>query len=93
MAKKRAEEEVEEVEEDFDVGEATDEVEVSDEVSSSVGGRGPQPPRLSITLPPALRKKIRLAAALADMEPNEWARVVIVTAAKRTVEKKFPDRV
>jgi hypothetical protein len=92
MVKKRTEE-VEEMEEDFDEeGSSADEVEVSDEVSSSVGGRGPQPPRLSITLPPALRKKIRLAAALADMEPNEWARVVIVTAAKRTVEKKFPDR-
>lgn len=56
-------------------------------------GRGGAPPRLSITLPPDLRKHIRLASALADMEPNEWARVVLVTAARRTVEKRFPDKV
>lgn len=55
--------------------------------------RGPQPPRISITLTPRLKKKLRLAAALADMEENDWARAVIAQAAKRTVEKRFPDRV
>lgn len=51
------------------------------------GGRGPQPPRISITLPQSARRKIRLAAALADMSEPEWARVVLAQAAKRTVEK------
>lgn len=52
--------------------------------------RGHQPPRLSITVPPSTRKKIRLAAALRDMDDAEWCRVVLVTASKRTVEKNFP---
>ena len=51
------------------------------------GGRGPQPPRISITLPQSARRKIRLAAALADMSEPEWARVVLAQASKRTVEK------
>lgn len=50
-------------------------------------------PRLSVTLPPEVRKKIRLAAALADMEPSEWCRVVLVQMARRTVEKHFPEKV
>jgi hypothetical protein len=49
--------------------------------------RGPQPPRLSITLPQSARRKIRLAAAVADMSESEWAKVVLATAAKKTVEK------
>lgn len=53
--------------------------------------RPPAAPRLSITLDAKLRKKIRLAAALRDMEPNEWARIVLVTAARKTVERHFPD--
>lgn len=52
--------------------------------------RAPAAPRLSITIPPKTRKKIRLAAALRDMDDAEWCRVVLVTAAKRTVEKNFP---
>ena len=50
-------------------------------------------PRLSITLPTELRRKIRLAAALDDMEPNDWCRAILVAVAKRTVEKHFPDKV
>ncbi len=56
-------------------------------------GRGPVSPRLSVTLPEGLRRKIRLAAALNDMEISEWCRVVLVTAARKTVERKFPDKV
>jgi len=48
---------------------------------------------LSITLPTELRRKIRLAAALDDMEPNDWCRAILVAVAKRTVEKHFPDKV
>lgn len=50
-------------------------------------------PRMSITLPSRMRKKIRLAAALADLDTNEWARVVLATAARKTVERMFPDKV
>lgn len=64
--------------------------ELDDQQKSS---RGPQPPRLSITLNPRLKKKLRLAAALADMEENDWARAVLATAARRTVEKRYPDKV
>lgn len=53
--------------------------------------RGPQPPRLSFTVPPNVRRKIRLAAAMADMEDPEWCRTVLVAAAKRTVQKYLPD--
>lgn len=64
------------------------EVEEVEEESSSRGSRrGPAAPRVSVTLPAALRRKVRLAAALADMEENEWCRVVVVTAAERTVNK------
>lgn len=55
--------------------------------------RGPQAPRLSITLPESTRRKVRLAAAIADMTENEWAREILVTAASRTVKKHFPDLV
>lgn len=55
--------------------------------------RGPQAPRISITLTPSLRKKLRLAAALSNMEEPDWARAVIAKAAKRTVEKRYPDHV
>lgn len=48
-------------------------------------------PRLSITLPSEVRAKIRLAAALRDMEPGEWCKHVLVTVARRTVEKYYPD--
>jgi hypothetical protein len=34
-----------------------------------------------------------LAAAIADMTENEWAREILVTAAARTVKKHFPDLV
>jgi hypothetical protein len=48
-------------------------------------------PRISITLPSEVRAKIRLAAALRDMEPGEWCKTVLVSVAKRTVEKYYPD--
>lgn len=55
--------------------------------------RGPAGPRISITLTPRLRKKLRLASALANMEEPDWARAVLARAAKQTVEKKYPDSV
>lgn len=55
--------------------------------------RGAQSPRISITLSPRLKKKLRLASALADMDENDWARAVIAQAAKRTVAKRYPDKV
>lgn len=83
MSKKDEVEEVEEIE----VEEATEQ-----------GGRrkyvrGPVIPRVSVTLPAEIRRKIRLAAALADMEENEWCRVVVVTAAERTVSKALGDKI
>jgi len=47
-------------------------------------------PRLSITLPSEIRAKIRLAAALNDMEPGDWCKTVLVSVARRTVEKHYP---
>lgn len=55
--------------------------------------RGPAAPRVSITLTPTLRKKLRLASALSNMEEGDWARAVIARAAKATVEKRYPNRV
>lgn len=66
------------------------EEEEEDQPERKPSARGPAAPRLSITIPPKTRKKIRLAAALRDMEDAEWCRVVLVTAARRTVEKNFP---
>lgn len=56
-------------------------------------GRGPQPPRVSITLPHRIRRKLRIAAAKADMEVVDWCRTVLVTAADRTVKKIYPDEI
>jgi len=84
MATKRRPAEDEEVEEL--------EVEETDEETTSTR-RGGATPRMSITLPARMRKKIRLAAALADLDTNEWARVVLATSARKTVEKFFPDKV
>lgn len=59
--------------------------EETDETSPS--SRGPQPPRISITLPKRVRRKVRIAAARADMEINDWCKAVLVRAAQLTVEK------
>ena len=48
--------------------------------------RGPQPPRLSITLPLRIRRKIRIAAAKMDMEENDWCRTVLIAAANKTAK-------
>jgi hypothetical protein len=40
-----------------------------------------------VTLPARIRKKIRIAAAKADMEVTDWCKTVIITAANRTVER------
>jgi hypothetical protein len=42
---------------------------------------------MSLTITPELRKKIRLASALHDMEEGEWCRIVLATAAKKIVER------
>lgn len=62
-----------------------------DDEESGTPNRGPQPPRLSITLPVDVRKKIRLAAAVADLSEPDWARAIIAKAADNTVKKYFPD--
>jgi len=87
MATKRkpVEEDVEELEELEEVDE--------EEIEAEQPRRATASPRMSITLPARMRKKIRLAAALADLDTNEWARVVLATAAKKTVERMFPDKV
>lgn len=54
--------------------------------------RGPSAPRLSITLTKAQRKKVKLAAALSDMEPTEWAKIILAQVSKRTVIKHYPNR-
>ena len=68
-----------------------EEEEIEEQEDETPKRRAPGGPRISITLPGRLRKKIRLAAALADMEQGEWAKVILVTAAKKVVEKHYPD--
>ena len=64
----------------------------SDEETPKVKKPRPaQAPRLSITITPELRKKIRIAAARADMEIGEWCKFIISEAAKRRVAKLYPD--
>lgn len=46
-----------------------------------------QAPRMSVTISEDLRKKIRIAAARADMEPNEWVKIVVEAAAKKVVQR------
>lgn len=54
-------------------------------------GRGPQPPRMSVTVTNELRRKLRIAAARADLEVPEWCRLIIAEAAARTVQRVYPD--
>jgi uncharacterized protein (DUF1778 family) len=54
--------------------------------------RAPQPPRLSLTIPEDIRRDVRLAAALSDLDEPEFVRVVLVKAARATVLKHFPNR-
>lgn len=67
--------------------EEPEEEEIEEETPRSRSGSSSGALRMSITLEPAARKRIRLAAALADLEPNEWARVVLAQAATKTVER------
>jgi len=54
-------------------------------------GRGPQPPRISITIDVELRKKLRIAAARADLEVPEWCKLIVTEAASRTVKRLYGD--
>lgn len=54
-------------------------------------GRGPQPPRISVTVSKDLRRKLRIAAARADLEVPEWCKLVVSEAASRIVRKLYPD--
>lgn len=54
-------------------------------------GRGPQPPRISVTVSNELRRKLRIAAARADLEVPEWCKLIVSTAAARTVRKLYGD--
>jgi len=58
-----------------------------DEEETATSSRGPQPPRISITLPSHVRRKVRIAAAKADMEISDWCKAVLVRAAQMTIEK------
>jgi hypothetical protein len=42
--------------------------------------------RLSITIEPSIRRKLRLAAAVHDMSIGEWASEVLERAADKAVE-------
>lgn len=81
MAKKRRS--VEEDDDELEVVEEDDD----EEQTNKPPGRGPQPPRLSLTLPKGIRRKIRIAAAKADMEETDWCRTVLAKSASLTVEK------
>lgn len=81
MPRRKDEDDVEEVEE----------IEEIEEDSPKRPSRGPQPPRISITIPSSMRRQLRIAAAKADMEVSEWCKVVLVTAAKKTVERLYPE--
>ena len=60
-------------------------VEVEDD--SVVGNGRSDVYRMSVTLDPSLRRHIRIAAAIADMTPGEWACAVLERAAnKATIE-------
>lgn len=81
-ADEATEDEEEEAPEDAD-----DEEEGASTKRRGSSNRGPQPPRISVTLPNRIRRKIRIAAAKHDMEVADWCRTVIVTAAQKTMEK------
>lgn len=68
-----------------------DEDEEDEEVTVKKPRRQPSGPRMSLSLPSRARKRVKLAAALADLEVGEWCRVVLAQAAHRTVEKAFPN--
>lgn len=61
--------------------------EETEDDEESPTSRGPQPPRISITLPSRVRRKVRIASAKADMEINDWCKAVLVKAANMTLEK------
>jgi len=42
--------------------------------------------RLSLTIEPSIRRKVRLAAAVHDMTMGEWASKVLENAADKAVE-------
>lgn len=54
-------------------------------------GRGPQPPRMSVTISTDLRRKLRIAAARADLEVPEWCKLIVAEAASRIVRKLYGD--
>lgn len=67
-------------------------------MARSASSKTPEPkrtaalPRLSTTVSSDLRKKIRIAAALADMEDGEWCRFIVTEHARRRVNKLFPGK-
>jgi hypothetical protein len=62
---------------------------ITEAVEETKSGSRNQPPRLSITISPKLRRAIRIASARADLEPGEWAKAVLAAASKKTVEKLY----
>lgn len=51
-------------------------------------GNEPAQSRISFTVTPDLRRKIRIAAAHADMENGEWIQLIL----ERAAEKAAPTR-
>jgi hypothetical protein len=48
--------------------------------------------RISITIDPALRRKLRIASAFADLTPGEFAVKVINAAADRALQEAGVDK-
>jgi hypothetical protein len=46
---------------------------------------------MSVSVTTELRKKIRIAAARADLEIGEWCKLIVAEAARRRVKKLYPD--
>lgn len=42
--------------------------------------------RISVTVDPSVRRLIRIAAAVNDMEPGEWAASILEKAATKALE-------
>jgi predicted HicB family RNase H-like nuclease len=49
--------------------------------------REPGPPRLNLGIKRKVYRKVQVAAALNDMEANEWIRAILTEAAARAVRK------
>lgn len=56
------------------------------EESTSNGSDRKKVDRISISIDPSLRRKMRIAAAFSDKEVGEWAQLVLARAADKALE-------